>query len=409
MSQNSESAIAHLSKEQLDNLIAEYYAGKPIKALLSKYGVQCCASYLYKAFPPVIREDLPCPYCKEPMHQKRPSRASFGTSYFRIEHYCPACGHRDKPRCRCRNCTDAFELNKWRGLETKRKQISVFCRHTQLNRRGHVSAEELSLLEAVALLTLTRTCTFLDELDSQGNVVLGTLTKATLPMAPRHEFVLKLIRQLMDSKLISVSDSSSVEAFEFQDDELAAYFYFQVNWALSVDEPLAFLEQIEKLAADSERWPEIWHQDAIQLWQEIALHECKEYFAHAAADRGLPPAGTTSTETMLKNLLNYFSVSQCYRIIYMGAQQAADFLVRKQCTKIHAANYMIGACQRWADKARAEKWEVGHFRRQFDLPRSVLSHVLFDVFLGIGERGFTELPSSQLTDDQTISEPQESK
>jgi hypothetical protein len=51
---------------------------------------------------------------------------------------------------------------------------------------------------------------------------------------------------------------------------------------------------------------------------------------------------------------------------------------------------MVGACQRWADTARAEGYEVKPFKRNFDLPRSMMSYVLFDVILKIGERGFTE-------------------
>lgn len=90
----------------------------------------------------------------------------------------------------------------------------------------------------------------------------------------------------------------------------------------------------------------------------------------------------------------FYSVAQCYRIIWAGAQQATDFLVRKRCNTKHAANFMIGECQRWADRARAEMWEVKPFKRNFNLPRSSISHVFFDVFLKIGEAGFNWVPGS---------------
>ena len=47
-------------------------------------------------------------------------------------------------------------------------------------------------------------------------------------------------------------------------------------------------------------------------------------------------------------------------------------------------NYMIGACQRWADKARAENWDVAGYKRNFNLPRSLISYVLFDVYVDAG-------------------------
>lgn len=55
---------------------------------------------------------------------------------------------------------------------------------------------------------------------------------------------------------------------------------------------------------------------------------------------------------------------------------------------------MIGECQRWADRARAEKWEVKPFKRNFNLARSSISHVFFDVFLKIGEASFDSIPGT---------------
>lgn len=83
--------------------------------------------------------------------------------------------------------------------------------------------------------------------------------------------------------------------------------------------------------------------------------------------------------------------------------QASDFLVRKRCTTRHAANYMIGECQRWADRAKAENWEVKPFKWNFDLPRSSISHVFFDVFLKIGEAGFTCVPGTLARHHATVS------
>ncbi len=45
-------------------------------------------------------------------------------------------------------------------------------------------------------------------------------------------------------------------------------------------------------------------------------------------------------------------------------------------------------------RAKAENWEVKPFKRNFDLPRSSISHVFFDVFLKIGEAGFTCVPGA---------------
>jgi hypothetical protein len=77
----------------------------------------------------------------------------------------------------------------------------------------------------------------------------------------------------------------------------------------------------------------------------------------------------------------------------MGARDASDFIIRTKTNRAHAANYMIGACQRWADRARAEGWLIEVFKRNYKLPRSMISYVLFDVILKIGERGFNNVVS----------------
>lgn len=392
MTKTYKSAVAHLSKEQLAQLITDYYAGKPVDDLLRIYGVRCPANFLHKAFPAVVIDNLTCPYCGQPMHEERPSKSSAAKWFFSAKRSCPGCGHHQDAGCRCSNCVLAIERQVRLSEGARREMVRGFCRRIQVHRPGRVAVEELSIREAVALLTLTRACTFVDELDSQGSPVLDCLVSSTIPLTPGRELGQALIMQLMDAGLLSIADTSSIAAFKFQNDVLTAYIPTWVDWAVTVHEPFQFLTQLEQLAAHQESWPETWYEDAARLWHDVALEECKEYFSHAAKERGLPAAGAMSTETMLRNLLNDYSVAQCYRIIYAGAQQAADFLVRKRCTKTHAANYMIGACQRWADRARSEGWDVAQCRRRVDLPRSALSYVLFDVFLGIAEEGFTTVP-----------------
>lgn len=124
---------------------------------------------------------------------------------------------------------------------------------------------------------------------------------------------------------------------------------------------------------------------------KIALAECRQFYNHCADERGLEIKGDLAVNTMLANILRDYSVAQCYRIIWNGARSTADFMVREKPARSHAANYMIGACQRWADHARTAGWVVFPFKRNFNLPRSMISYVLFDVILRIGECGFTEI------------------
>jgi len=222
--------------------------------------------------------------------------------------------------------------------------------------------------------------------------VIEALQHATVPFAPEGELGWELIRELSEAGLLGISELSSIEAFKFEGHELTGYHPSNVRWAVTLDESQLLLNDIELTVSERSSWPPRWADAVRDLWFDIALAECKEYYRYCTAERGLPESGAKSTEAMLRNLLRDFSVAQCYRAIWAGARNASDFLLREKCTKSHAANYMIGSCQRWADKARAENWDVACHKRNFNLPRSSISYVFFDVFLKIGDAGFNEAP-----------------
>lgn len=94
-----------------------------------------------------------------------------------------------------------------------------------------------------------------------------------------------------------------------------------------------------------------------------------------------------------QSLLKDFSVAQVYNIVWSAARDAAAYCQRGGINKQQAANSMVGGCRTRGDKARVKGWQVKPYGRNHNRPRSELSHVLHDVFLKIGELGFTHKPS----------------
>lgn len=387
--------LAHLSESQIQSLIARYYDNEKIQALLDEYQIDCIPSHFCSLLPPEILDDQRCPHCDVSMVRKRVSRSSL--RYRDVAASCLQCGHSDGGRpCHCEHCLEDRRQFAQMMREVEEEKIRAFCYTTWPTDVHQPAAQDLDLRTAVALLTLARTCLVVDEADgdesSPSCMTLESLANATIPLAPRGDLASFLLGELGAQGLIAISDLSSPDAFTFEEGELRSYYPSKVRWLLTVEDPDRLLAEISLLAEDADQWPSHWSMGVKDLWLEIALAECKEFFRHSAEQRRLPEAGEKSTETMLKSLLQHFSVAQCYRIIWSCAQRAADFLVVNRCNTKHAANFMIGECQRWADRARAENWEVKPFKRNFNLPRSAISHVFFDVFLKIGEAGFDAVP-----------------
>lgn len=374
-------AISHLSPLELDELLAGYLSGEKAVELIRRYKIDAPSNQLRTLLPPKLLDQI-CSICGANMAEEVPKRA--GKKLLAGKVICTACGHEEHCKCRCQHCVmaryrQALE-EKVRRRETIRSAIAAEqtkFRHTTF------SIKDMSFAEAVGFLALIRCC----PIDAQ--FICGPLTASPVPYAPTAALRNDLFDSLRQAGLIALSEHSEEGTIKI-DNEQIIYDAQNVRWNVPAGNAHELVEQIE-LAGLTGIWPDHWHDEAEPLWQKLALSESRQFYDYCARMRGLRAQGDGAVNTMLTNLLRDYSVGQAYRIIWHGARAASDFLITKKPNRAHAANYMVGASQRWADRARAEGWEVIAFKRNFDLPRSMISYVLFDVILRIGERGFTEV------------------
>lgn len=375
--------IAHLSETQVDELVSRYYAGENITILLAEFKIGGTANTFSRHLPQRIHESNICPACDAPMASQLYSRSSARRSK-QQSLFCSRCEHIDSSMCRCAHCQSERQEAQLALLYEQQKQIREYCR-TEFETSAMWTVENLSFRQAVSFLALVRTCELVD------NATCEPLATSTIPLAPEGELGQELLAELAKANLINISERSGIGAFSFAGGAVTSYQYDAVRWNLLCENVEHLIAEIENCGLTGE-WPISWASEVETLWMDLALAECKEYYAFCLRERGVPYTNGAKTDSMLRNLLRDNSVAQCYRIIWAGAQRTADFLIRKKPSLRHAANFMVGACLRWADWGRAEGLETKCFRRNFHVPRSMVSYVLHDVMLKIGEMGFTDLP-----------------
>lgn len=372
-------AIGHLSSAEIEAVTAEYLSGEKVSVLISRFNIKCAPSQLRKVLPPRILGQL-CSVCGGVLVQDLPSRSS-PDSLCKI--YCSSCSHEEGNKCRCNHC---LELRDRLVAEQQAKREAEIFLAIKAERERHVcssySIDELPLSLVVAFLSFSRCCPIIK------NELYGRLADCSVPYTPTEAYRATLLGLLLEGGLICISEHSAVGTITYENSQLYCDLG-RVYWTGDIEKNLKLAEDIE-LRALTGSWPEHWCPEVEAIWLNLALAECREFYNYCADSRGLRAQGDQAVTTMLANILRDFSVSQCYHIIWQGAKQASDFLVRKKTSSAHASNFMVGACQRWADRARAEGWQVSPFKRNFDLPRSMISYVLFDVILKIGERGFND-------------------
>lgn len=379
--QSSSPTLAHLTSTQIHSLINRYYSGEKIANLIAEYDIDCSASELCRQFPPEYVERN-CPVCNAPLIKPRVSRtSSSGSRHAAIR--CSLCSHQETERCICPSCRKIRAQKVEAQRQRERNAITTFCNENWSYSLTQIEPEQLSAEAAIALLSLIRCGGWLNE------STIDAITPNVVPFVPNEISIAQhLLGVLFDNSLIAPALNSRPSSFQLVADKKVRFDWQTVYWSLLIPEAPNFVEKLEMLAA-SDSWPKDWNEGAHTLWKMLAMAECKEFCMHAVAQRKLPMPGETALTTLLDNLLRNFSVSQCYQLIWNAAGRAVDYMVREKIRAQHAANALIGSCQRYADRARSEGWNLKGFQRNFDLPRSQLSYVLHDVFLKHGECGFT--------------------
>jgi len=362
--------LAHLTSEEVKTLVQAYHAKQKVSDLILRFRIDCPPSQLYRLLPQEVSSEL-CPHCGAAMVQPRISQSTHWDEY-KNSLRCPRCQHRKTRLCTCSYC--------WKN-QKEQKATLLTSRVSARASLAPIKAVDLSLEQAVALLAVIR-CYGPDKFKSV--MTFRPLVISKVPLTPAGRYGEVLVARLVEADLLKIPDTSRLKTISFSKNNMAVTF--SAPWSLPHTISSELIREIEHRVSDC-AWPSSWYEQLSELAFDLALAECREFYDYCTAKRMFPIADEKSINAMLSNLLEDFSTGQCFRIIQSGAQYAADFLVQESATPEQAAQYMLGACQRWADKARAEKWTVSPFRRNFNCPRSMMSYTLYDFILGTHDDG----------------------
>lgn len=363
--------LAHLTREEINTLIQAYYTKQKVSDLMQRFHIDCLPQQLYKLFPPEVSSEL-CPNCGTHLIMPRISQSANRNEY-KNGLRCPQCPHRKATLCTCPYC---------RGNKKSQKALSP----TNITRASRtpapLKAADLSMEHAVALLALMR-CDGPTPIKSK--LAFRPASTSKVPLAPTGRYEEELVSRLVEAGLLKVLDPARTKSMGLSENKRAVTLSTQ--WSLPCAISSELIREIETRVSGC-AWPESWYEQLFELAFDLALAECRQFYDYCAIQRMFPETDEKSINALLGNLLEDFSTGQCFRIIQSGAQYAADFMVKQRATPAQAAYYMVGACQRWANKARADNnWIVLPFRRNFHCPRSMMSYMLYDVILKIQDEG----------------------
>ena len=385
---------------QIESLMNKYYNGVKASDIIKEYNIDTTSSKLYTLFPPIIYtlfppiicEDIICPVCNEPMYKERDSKSSY--SWNKKKPFCAICGHTDEIICKCNYCI--AEREKVRKLNEERK-VRILQEKREKIKKVYdlnivpVNYSELNFREKVFLGALLRTSL------SEDMEVILPLNDAERELAPTIGYIKEILSYLIGRGVVSVDSNSSIDAFldsnEEKDIEFPNVYYItMVKYRINIvgDEDI---KNILSKIINPKSFSDADKEDALNIWKEIALEECIEYFEYQMKSVRFDFNIGEKTIAIFKDLLENFSVSQIYGIIYKSVANATKYYQESSVSKKQAANSVIGGCQRYAERAMINNWELAKYSRIKELPQSMISEFFFDRVIGVGSLGFNMPPS----------------
>lgn len=369
-----------LTNDEINSFMTRYYDGEAVRQLLAEFNVKANHTNIYEHFPAEELSDT-CEFCKTKLVMKRLSRRQQSNERKKEDAYCPKCNHRPfNSHCECDNCQNSPE----RKQEKLHADIIDYCNSLKKS----VEYDKLNFTNKVYLAAL---------LISRGQEQLNNkiLTKPEHEnLAPSIEMEYEILNSLINAKAICIDPESPQEAFCIENGEFQKRYYpccafyrvtVQYKYAerYFFDEVLCPVFDERKLA-----------NEALTIWQKIAVSECMEYLEYQLNLFGINCEIGDRTQSLFRSLINVYSVSQVYWIIWSSVSVAIrNKLLHKQ-KDAELGKSVVSRCFAYRNLPENERNKIGNFNRISELPQSIISSFYFNQVLEIGDKGFHHVPNT---------------
>lgn len=362
---STDNKLGHLNEEEIENLINRYYDGEKVAELINEYNIIYKASNLYTLFPPKVMNDTKCPYCDNSMYRDYGPRNNRHNEVT----YCISCGHKYNVECSCEYC------------KNKKRNI---INNEYKNNNSKVDINNISFKNRVYLAAFLRGT---ESKDIENEKIVLPLVKFCRKIAPTQDMEIMIVKTLSREKIIIVDSQSDLDAFSgsLLDGDYGNRFYVhKVNYILNVD-------YNSELINPNINIDNIDIEDIAQLWREIALDECIEYLYYQMNRVKFSFSHGDKTIEVFNDLLDKFSVSQVFNIIYTSITHATRYYQEENISKKQAANSVITRCQAYGERILANGWGIKCFSRPYDCQQSIISELFFNRIYPIGDDGFNQI------------------
>lgn len=373
--------LAHLTPAEIHDLARAYCGGEAVNALLRRYRIGVPPNSLYSLLPVQPVPQLRCPGCQQPLWRRLPRRSAH--RFASQPAFCAQCGHVDDPNCPCAACVNQRTEREQPPSPEQQRAIQTYCAERSAGPPSRLRARSLDLAEAIALLAVWRGYAHTPD------GLLVPPTPCPAPLTPLGATWLFRWSGLDQRRLLVPSPQSAPGAFLVDSGVVTRLDYQRVSWTVRHTDPAGLVRELAELA-HSGCWPRSWREDlpTCRLW--LAWTEVSAYIHVVGQQNGWAMNTIPFCVESARTLLRDYSPAQCGNLIARAARHTARQVASRLSLQHTMGELFLSAIERAACDAKASGRKVPGLPRHYRLPRSVFSHVLYDVVLPIGERGYHE-------------------
>lgn len=158
---------------------------------------------------------------------------------------------------------------------------------------------------------------------------------------------------------------------------------FVLDFTPSSD-PALFVRELDQRIAETD-WSSSTELFSIAI--ELNQAELFAFLRLQMQDHRLKMPTGEKTREVIRKIVLKFPLSWSYRFAYLAVKHSAAYAQRSRDV-FRASNSVVGNLERLFERAVAESWEPKPFRRNFHIPQSALSEVVFNAALKRFDGGF---------------------
>jgi hypothetical protein len=279
-------------------------------------------------------------------------------------------------------CQDCINNEKQMLIENKQE---ILASHKLREKRAIC---DLSVKDLAYLVTLIKHSSY-----DNGITINNVVSDKSYLLTPSIELDRELLRVIDDKNICILSDKNPLS--NLQENENGGYSYNLFNilrdvW-VDVYNGIGDLEVLEtilidKIKANSEEF--------FELLEEISVHECLSYMRLNVEKRSLSITLSDRSEILIKKMLIKFPVNIIWGIIFSSIKNTSDYILQNKGTfKSRNESYIAGVLynkiENYFERALANNWSLKPYNRDFNLPQSSLSRLLFNTILKTDDGGFS--------------------